>query len=222
MPRTASARRPPSATTASSRWPAAGSRRSRSRTAPLAIGRAGSRRAWTAARPRRATRWSSEAAVGAFPTSTHRVPVRTITDAALRYPRLNFALPCRPSYARCVALSGNLSETSFTDLIQFYSISRQTAAVTIVSPAGPEHDVVVFMENGEIVDARFGPMTGIDAVRRAMRLCEGEFHVDLNVTTEKRTIWESCNKLLLEEMVSTDETNGVGDAPDASAEGPEE
>jgi len=121
-----------------------------------------------------------------------------------------------------VALSGNLSETSFTDLVQFYSISRQTAAVTIVSPAGPEHDVIVFMENGEIVDARFGQMTGIDAVRRAMRLREGEFHVDLNVTTEKRTIWESCNKLLLEEMVSDDESNGAGNGAGEPAAGPEE
>jgi ABC-type branched-subunit amino acid transport system substrate-binding protein len=146
----------------------------------------------------------------------------SVIDGAMRHSTLDFALPSPPSYARLVALSGNLAETSFTDLIQFYSISRQTAAVTIVSPAGPEHDVVVFMENGEIVDARFGPVTGVDAVRRAMRLREGEFHVDLNVTTEKRTIWESCNKLLLEEMVSDDESNGVGNSADASAAGPEE
>jgi len=106
-----------------------------------------------------------------------------------------------------VALNGNLSETSVTDLIQFYSISRQTAAVTIVSPAGPEHDVVVFMENGDIVDARFGEVTGVDAVRRALHLREGEFHVDLNVTTPKRTIFDPCNKLLLEQMVSDDESN---------------
>ena len=45
-----------------------------------------------------------------------------------------------------VALTGNLSETSFTDLIQFYSMSRQTAAVRIVSPAGPEHDGILYLE----------------------------------------------------------------------------
>ncbi|TMA99357.1 MAG: DUF4388 domain-containing protein, partial [Deltaproteobacteria bacterium] len=124
--------------------------------------------------------------------------------------------------ARCVALSGNLSETSFTDLIQFYNISRQTAALTVVSPAGPEHDVVVFMENGEIIDARFGEMGGIDAVRRAMRLRDGEFHVELNVSAKKRTIWESCSKLLLDEMVSDDEAqNGAGKGAGATAAGPE-
>jgi len=120
-----------------------------------------------------------------------------------------------------VALSGNLSETSFTDLVQFYSISRQTAAVTIVSPAGPEHDVVVFMEGGEIVDARFGDIIGVEAVRRALRLREGEFHVDLNVTTEKRTVFEPCNKLLLEEMVSDDEAKN-GEPNGALDAGPEE
>ena len=133
-----------------------------------------------------------------------------------------FRLVPSPSYARRVALSGNLSETSFTDLIQFYSISRQTAALTVVSPAGPEHDVVVFMENGEIIDARFGEMGGIDAVRRAMRLREGEFHVELNVSAKKRTIWESCSKLLLDEMVSDDEAqNGAGKGAGATAAGPE-
>ena len=120
-----------------------------------------------------------------------------------------------------MALSGNLSETSFTDLVQFYSISRQTAAVTIVSPAGPEHDVVVFMEGGEIVDARFGDIIGVEAVRRALRLREGEFHVDLNVTTEKRTVFEPCNKLLLEEMVSDDEAKN-GEPNGALDGGPEE
>ena len=120
-----------------------------------------------------------------------------------------------------MALSGNLSETSFTDLVQFYNISRQTAAVTIVSPAGPEHDVVVFMEGGEIVDARFGDIIGVEAVRRALRLREGEFHVDLNVTTEKRTVFEPCNKLLLEEMVSDDEAKN-GEPNGALDAGPEE
>ncbi len=122
-----------------------------------------------------------------------------------------------------MALNGNLAETSVTDLIQFYSISRQTAAVTIVSPAGPEHDVVVFMENGDIVDARFGEVTGVDAVRRALHLREGEFHVDLNVTTPKRTIFDPCNKLLLEQMVSDDESNnGKSDGAGGRKAGAEE
>ncbi len=104
-----------------------------------------------------------------------------------------------------MALSGNLSETSFTDLIQFYSISRQTAAVTIVSPAGPEHDGILFIEGGDVVDARFGELTGVEAVRRALRLRDGAFHVELNQRCTERTIFEPWSKLVLEEMFAEDE-----------------
>ena len=109
-------------------------------------------------------------------------------------------------------MTGNLSETSFTDLIQFYSISRQTAAVRIVSPAGPEHDGILYIEGGDVVDARFGELSGVEAVRRALRLKEGEFRVELNVRAEERTIFEPWSKLVLEEMVSDDESFNFGPA----------
>jgi branched-chain amino acid transport system substrate-binding protein len=114
-----------------------------------------------------------------------------------------------PKSERSVALSGNLSETSFTDLIQFYSMSRQTAAVTIVSPAGPDHDGILFIEGGDVVDARFGELVGIEAVRRALRLQEGEFHVQLNQRCSERTIFEPWSKLVLEEMTASDEALNV-------------
>ena len=104
-----------------------------------------------------------------------------------------------------MALSGNLVETSFTDLIQFYSLSRQTAAVTIISPHGPEHNGVLYIEAGDVVDARFAELNGLDAVRRALRLKEGEFRVELNVKAKARTIFEPWSKLVLEELVSSDE-----------------
>src|SRR6266851_5002187 len=109
-------------------------------------------------------------------------------------------------------MSGNLAETSFIDLIQFYSISRQTAAVTIVSPAGPEHNGILYIEGGDVVNAQFGELTGVEAVRRALRLKEGEFHVELNVRCPERTIFEPWGKLVLEEMVSDDEALSVESA----------
>ncbi|HET7786806.1 MAG TPA: ABC transporter substrate-binding protein [Myxococcales bacterium] len=102
-------------------------------------------------------------------------------------------------------LTGNLSETTFADLIQLYTLSRQTAALTIVSPAGPEHDGVIYVENGDLVDARFGSVQGAEAVRRALRLTEGEFRVELNVRARQRTIFEPWSKLVLDEMVAGDE-----------------
>jgi branched-chain amino acid transport system substrate-binding protein len=102
-------------------------------------------------------------------------------------------------------LTGNLSETTFADLIQLYTLSRQTAALTIVAPQGPEHDGVIYVENGDLVDARFGDLSGADAVRRALRLTEGEFRVELNVRARQRTIFEPWSKLVLDEMVAGDE-----------------
>src|SRR5260370_33522758 len=98
-------------------------------------------------------------------------------------------------------MSGNLAETSFIDLIQFYSISRQTAAVTIVSPAGPEHNGILYIEGGDVVYAQFGELTGVEAVRRALRLKEGEVHVELNVRCPERTIFDPWGRLVLEEVV---------------------
>jgi ABC-type branched-subunit amino acid transport system substrate-binding protein len=127
-----------------------------------------------------------------------------------------------------VALSGNLVETSFTDLIQFYSLSRQTAAVTIISPQGPEHNGVLYIEGGDVVDARFAELEGLDAVRRALRLKEGEFRVELNVKAKARTIFEPWSKLVLQELVSSDEEqygNGIrtdeADDDEADDDGPE-
>src|SRR5262249_49645215 len=84
-------------------------------------------------------------------------------------------------------------------------MSRQTAAVTIVSPVGAEHDGILYIENGDVVHARFGELEGIDAVRRALRLKEGEFQVELNKKATERTIFEPWSKLVLEEMCSEDE-----------------
>ncbi|GAC1343275.1 MAG: hypothetical protein NVSMB23_16900 [Myxococcales bacterium] len=125
-----------------------------------------------------------------------------------------------------MALTGNLHETSFTDLIQFYSLSRQTAAVTIVSPQGREQDGILYMEGGDVVDARFADLHGLEAVRRALRLREGEFRVELNIKAPARTIFEPWSKLVLDELVSNDEqsldgagrASAAGQAEDAGAE----
>ena len=102
-----------------------------------------------------------------------------------------------------MALTGNLAETSFTDLIQFYSLSRQTAAVVVSSPGGNQG--ILYIEHGDVVDARFGDLSGLDAVRLALRLKEGAFKVDLNVKCDERTIFEPWTKLVLDELCSDDE-----------------
>ena len=104
-----------------------------------------------------------------------------------------------------LALTGNLAETPFADLIQFYCLKRETVAVKVESPHPGGPDGVFYLEGGELVHARFGDHTGIDALREALKLREGPFRVDVNVKPPKRTIFEAWNRLLLEEAWRQDE-----------------
>jgi len=104
-----------------------------------------------------------------------------------------------------LALTGNLAETSFADLIQFYCLKRETVAVRVRSevPGAPEG--VFYLERGELVHAHLGEHEGLEAVREALKLLDGPFRVDLNLKPPKRTIFENWNKLLLEETWRQDE-----------------
>jgi branched-chain amino acid transport system substrate-binding protein len=104
-----------------------------------------------------------------------------------------------------LALTGNLAETPFVDLIQFYCLKRETVAVRVKSARPGVPDGVFYLERGELVDARFGERQGLDAVREALKLRDGAFRVDLNIKTPQRTIFETWKKVLLEETWRQDE-----------------
>ena len=109
-----------------------------------------------------------------------------------------------------MALTGNLEETPFADLIQFYCLKRETVAVRLkaTSPGAP--DGVFYVERGDLVHAELGQRNGLAAVREALKLTDGVFRVDLNVKTAQRTIFESWHKLLLEETWRQDEEDRRG------------
>ncbi len=104
-----------------------------------------------------------------------------------------------------MALTGNLAETPFVDLIQFYCLKRETVAVRVKSARPGVPDGVFYLERGELVDARFGERQGLEAVREALKLRDGAFRVDLNIKTPQRTIFEPWKKVLLEETWRQDE-----------------
>lgn len=104
-----------------------------------------------------------------------------------------------------LALTGNLEETPFVDLIQFYCMMRETVAVRVKSLRPGAPDGVFYLAGGEVVHARFGDRNGLDALRDALTLRDGEFRVDLNVKTPQRTIFKEWNRLLLEETWRQDE-----------------
>jgi len=104
-----------------------------------------------------------------------------------------------------LALTGNLAETPFADLMQFYCMNRETVAVSVKSLRPGAPDGIFYLEGGAVVHARFGNRNGLDAVRDALKLRDGPFRVDLNVRPPQRTIFEPWNKLLLEETWRQDE-----------------
>lgn len=98
-----------------------------------------------------------------------------------------------------MALTGNLRETSLADLVQFYSITRQTAAVTITYPGG-EPIGVLYIEGGDVTDARFGDLFGVEAVHYGLLLKDGDFRVELGLQSDHRTIFEPWGQLVLSEL----------------------
>src|SRR4030088_357638 len=84
------------------------------------------------------------------------------------------------------------------------------------------------MPGGAVVAAVFAEWKGLDAVRRALRLKEGEFRVELNVKAKARTIFEPWSKLVLQELVASDEEQygnrteaSEADEDEADDDGPE-
>ncbi|HET9596841.1 MAG TPA: DUF4388 domain-containing protein, partial [Anaeromyxobacteraceae bacterium] len=112
-----------------------------------------------------------------------------------------------------MALIGDFSDTPFADLIQLYTSSRQTVAVTVNLPGGEAEGGIFFVENGDVVDARLGGATGRDAVREALRLSAGSFIVEPNVRAPARTVHIPWTRLLMEETVRIDEENHSGATP---------
>jgi ABC-type branched-subunit amino acid transport system substrate-binding protein len=104
-----------------------------------------------------------------------------------------------------LALTGNLAEHSFADLIQFYSLKRETVALRVKSDSPGSPEGIFYLERGELVHAQFGDRSGLDAVRTALKLRDGPFRVDQNVKPPQRTIFEKWNKVLLEESWLQDE-----------------
>jgi len=108
-------------------------------------------------------------------------------------------------------LAGSLGEVALADLIQFYCTSGQTARLTVSYSDG---EAQLFIDEGELVDARFGPHRGVAAVYAAMAHGrEGTFQVDGNVRAPEKTITDSWKVVCLEVTNILDEaTRGVAPA----------
>jgi predicted regulator of Ras-like GTPase activity (Roadblock/LC7/MglB family) len=107
-----------------------------------------------------------------------------------------------------MALVGDLKDLALVDIIQINCVGRNTARLTVNYPTG---EGVFYFQDGEIVDARFGNLVGIDAVYKALNYEEGSFRIDAGVTSPTRTIFEQWAGILMEGMRLIDEArNNAG------------
>jgi len=115
-----------------------------------------------------------------------------------------------------VPLTGQFRETPFADLVQFYGLSKQSVALAIrISPRSPSPDGIFYFERGDLVEAHLDGAEGREAVRRALRLSDGTFQVEVGATPPHPARREEWNRVVFEELVRLDEERRARPAPPA-------
>jgi hypothetical protein len=104
-------------------------------------------------------------------------------------------------------IKGRLKDMGLVDIIQVLYMGRKTAAVNIGSEQGAGR---IFVENGNVVHARFRELSGEDALYNLLAWKDGEFEVEMDVKPEGKTISANAEALLLEGMKRLDESKQGG------------
>jgi branched-chain amino acid transport system substrate-binding protein len=99
-----------------------------------------------------------------------------------------------------VGLSGNFKDTSFADLLQFYSLSKQTVGVSVRLGAGDRVDGTFYFADGDLVGAKLADAEGREAIRRALRLREGAFTVEIGARPAVPATRVALRNIVLEEV----------------------
>jgi branched-chain amino acid transport system substrate-binding protein len=109
-----------------------------------------------------------------------------------------------------MAVAGSFPDVSFPNLIQFYCMSKKTVAIRVTCPDLPEASGEFFVADGELLDAKLGNRTGVDAFYRALQIHRGSFEVQVDVRPPTRSIHLPLNAVLLQGMTHMDEAGRSG------------
>ena len=101
-----------------------------------------------------------------------------------------------------MALTGQLSDMSLAELIEFFCNQRKTGRLKIDYPRGHS---VFFIREGELVDARVGALSGAEAVYFSLTLPNAAFDFSPDVQATRRTIETSWTQVVLEGLRRLDE-----------------
>lgn len=98
-----------------------------------------------------------------------------------------------------MALAGDLSEFSLTDIIQLVELSNKSGAVHLQGKRGPQEiEGWLYFRDGRIIGARLGSLPPLDAAYTFFTLTSGPFRFHEDVLLDTATITQSNNMIIME------------------------
>jgi hypothetical protein len=101
-----------------------------------------------------------------------------------------------------MSLSGQLSDLSLAELIEFFCNQHKTGRLKISYPQGPGF---FYFQNGSLVDAKIGILSGVEAVYFALTLDNAAFKFSNAFPPTRRTIHQPWTHVALEGLRRMDE-----------------
>jgi hypothetical protein len=101
-----------------------------------------------------------------------------------------------------MALTGQLSDLSLAELIEFFCNQRKTGRLKVIYPQAPGY---FYIQAGSLVDAKIGDLNGIEAVYYALSLPNASFKFSPVFEATRRTIHQPWTQVVLEGLRRIDE-----------------
>src|SRR5437588_7023175 len=101
-----------------------------------------------------------------------------------------------------MALTGELSDLSLAELIEFFCNQRKTGCIEVKYPTGPAS---FYLQSGAVVHAEIGTLRGIEAVYYALTQANASFTFNSAVDAPAQTINQPWTSVVLEGLRRMDE-----------------
>src|SRR6059036_1525265 len=101
-----------------------------------------------------------------------------------------------------MSLSGEVSDLSLAELIEFFCNQRKTGRLKLIYPIGPGY---FYLQSGSVVHARIGSLRGIEAVYYALTLPNASFSFSPAFEAPEQTINQPWTSVVLEGLRRMDE-----------------
>src|SRR5437868_11867992 len=101
-----------------------------------------------------------------------------------------------------MALTGELTDLSLAELIEFFCNQRKTGRLAVEYPQGSAY---FYLQAGAVVHASIGTLRGIEAVYFALTLSNASFNFDSTREAPEHTINQPWTSVVLEGLRRMDE-----------------